>query len=157
WNGPDWSISVEIALYALFFIGCRKFRPGIIQCLILMLVSLPLARFSIIASSAVAFFAGGITYYIFALAQPFRSHGYALAAVSLTVLVWLLFAPLNDKVTSSVLVELIRHSVGDIPARIVEIFCGRVREFVLFPSAIFAFSFLEKSTPAWRWHALGGI
>jgi peptidoglycan/LPS O-acetylase OafA/YrhL len=157
WNGPSWSISVEIALYALFFIACRKFRPGIIQCLVLILVSLPLARFSFIASSAVAFFAGGIAYYIFLMARPFRSGRNAIAAVSLTFFVWLLFAPLNDKVTSSVVVELIRHSAGDILARIVEIFCGRVREFVLFPTAIFAFSFLESSTPAWRWRVLGGI
>jgi peptidoglycan/LPS O-acetylase OafA/YrhL len=27
WNGPSWSISVEIALYVLFFIVCRIFRP----------------------------------------------------------------------------------------------------------------------------------
>jgi peptidoglycan/LPS O-acetylase OafA/YrhL len=33
-NGPVWSVSIEVLAYAVFFIAARSFRPGLAHCLI---------------------------------------------------------------------------------------------------------------------------
>jgi peptidoglycan/LPS O-acetylase OafA/YrhL len=162
WDGPSWSISVEIALYILFFALCRVFRPNGLQALGLMIIALALARFSIIGAAAIAFFSGGLTYSVFIAAQRHKSALGAFVVVGATVLIWVLFAPLmNDKMASS-FVDAVRNIapggiIGDLSSRVAQIFCGRVRELALFPSLIFAAAFLESATPSFRWPMLGGI
>lgn len=162
WNGPSWSISVEVALYILFFVVCRSFRPSARQVTCLIVVALAAARFSIITSSAVAFFCGGLTYYCFLFAQHYRSKFIVLAAIALTILLWTLLARLTDKNSAASFVDAIRNAtpagtISGLASRAAQIFCGRVREFALFPSLIFTFAFLESATPSLGWRALGGI
>ena len=55
-NGPSWSISVEIALYLIFFAVCFVRLHRFLSLLALLLVSWSISRFNIIPSSAIAFF-----------------------------------------------------------------------------------------------------
>lgn len=162
WNGPSWSISTEIALYILFFIACRTFAPRALQATCLMLVAFGLAHFSIITSAAVAFFAGGLTYYGFIAAQRYRSGTAVIVAIALTVLIWECLGPLSDEKTAAPLIDMVRHATpfamfNDFSARLLQIFCGRVRELTLFPSLIFTCAFLESALPTPKWHMLNGV
>jgi len=162
WNGPSWSISVEIALYILFFIACLKSRPHLMQTLFLVAICLAFSRFSIILSSAVAFFCGGSTYYFYVMATRHRTKMSAYTAVGLTIIVWLLMGRLSDSSVESTYVEVVRNALpsgimSDFSARAVEIFCRRVREFALYPTLIFASAFLETCTPSVKWHLLGEV
>jgi peptidoglycan/LPS O-acetylase OafA/YrhL len=162
WNGPSWSISTEIALYILFFLACRTFTPSVLQATCLMLVAFGLAHFSVITSAAVAFFCGGLTYYGFLAAQRYRSRTAVVAAIVLTMLVWNCLGPLSDGKVSTPLIEMVRHATSfaafnDLSSRLLQIFCGRVRELTLFPSLIFTCAFVESALPSPKWHLLNGV
>jgi peptidoglycan/LPS O-acetylase OafA/YrhL len=162
WNGPSWSISVEIALYLAFFIACRFLTPNALQAGLLMLVSFALAHFSPILAGGIAFFTGGLAYYGFRLAQRHRSILIAVFAALATILIWRLAGPLTEGNLAGREADAIRHAfpaaaIGNVFARGFQIFCGRARELALFPSLIFTFACLESSTPKLPWRFLGGI
>jgi peptidoglycan/LPS O-acetylase OafA/YrhL len=64
-NGPIWSVSVEVLVYALFFVVVRLMRPGLSACLGPCLLAiafslLPIAIYAIdLVHCAILFFAGG--------------------------------------------------------------------------------------------------
>jgi peptidoglycan/LPS O-acetylase OafA/YrhL len=162
WNGPSWSISVEIALYLLFFGVCRLLAPNVLQTIGLILASMALAHFSPIAAGGIAFFAGGLTYHGFRRAQRHRTVSAVAIAVLTTILVWRLFGPLTDGDVARRAVESLRNvipsgSIGDFLIRGLLIFCGRARELALFPSLIFTLAFLESATPQLPWHVLAKL
>jgi peptidoglycan/LPS O-acetylase OafA/YrhL len=66
-NGPIWSVSVEIFLYALFFIVCRLNLRRWWHLIGFSLTGLLLSYFNLInlGSGVFCFFLGGISYYIF--------------------------------------------------------------------------------------------
>jgi hypothetical protein len=123
------------------------------------LVTLAAARFSIITSSAVAFFCGGLTYYCFLFAQQYRSRSTVFAALALTFIIWALLARLSDPKFAASVVGTIRNAVpaGTISilcSRAMQILCGRVREFALFPSLISLLRFWSLPRLPWdgeRW------
>lgn len=159
WNGPSWSISVEIALYLLFFAVCRLFTPNVLQTICLILAALALAHFSPIAAGAVAFFAGGLTYHGFRRAQRHRTILAVAIAVLTTILIWRFVGPLTEGDIARGTAESARNIVpsgltGSVLLRGFLIFCGRARELALFPSLIFAFAFLESATPKLPWRGL---
>ncbi len=162
WNGPSWSISVEIALYLIFFAVCRLLAPTVLQTICLILASLALAHFLPIAAGGVAFFAGGLAYHGFKRAQRHRTILAAAIAVLATISIWRLFGPLTDGEVARRTAEAAGRVIpsGPIDSLLLRgflIFCGRARELALFPSLIFTFALLESATPRLPWHALGGI
>lgn len=162
WNGPSWSISVEIALYLLFFAVCRLLAPNVLQTIGLILASMALAHFSSIAAGSIAFFAGGLAYHGFGRAQRHRTVSAVAIAVLTTILIWRLFGPLTEGDVARRAVESLRNvipsgSIDDLLLRGLLIFCGRARELALFPSLIFTFAFLESATPQLPWHVLAKL
>jgi peptidoglycan/LPS O-acetylase OafA/YrhL len=162
WNGPSWSISIEVALYLMFFGVCRLFSPNVLQTICLTLVSLALAHFSPIASGGIAFFAGGLAYYGFRHAQRHRTIAAMAAATLTTILIWRFLGPLTDADIAQRTAESFHNIIPFEPIdglvrRGFLIFCGRARELALFPSLIFTFAFLESATPKLPWHRLAGI
>jgi peptidoglycan/LPS O-acetylase OafA/YrhL len=162
WNGPSWSVSVEIALYIIFFIACRLSRPGLAQAACLAIVALVCARFSIIIDSAVAFFVGGMTYYAYRWAARHGRAWHAATAVAATVLLWLWLAPLSDRGVGQSTVAQLRSALPaglarDLAGRAALVFCDRLRDVVLFPSVIFSFAFLESRTQNLPWRRLSGV
>jgi peptidoglycan/LPS O-acetylase OafA/YrhL len=92
-NAPAWSVSVEIVLYATFFIICRLFGARII-----LLVALTTASFLLvqafdfpIARGLSSFFLGGCIYLIYqsVISLP-RADAIIGRIVGLSVLVWLI-------------------------------------------------------------------
>ncbi len=62
-NGPVWSISAEVAVYAFFFLCLRRFAPGLSLCLAVIVVGLTLQLAGMDAvpvACATYFFAGGL-------------------------------------------------------------------------------------------------
>ena len=162
WNGPSWSISVEIALYLIFFAVCRLLAPTVLQTICLILASLALAHFWPIAAGGIAFFAGGLTYHGFKRAQRRRRIWASALAVAATILIWRLFGSLTDGEVARQTAEAAGRVIpsGPIESLLLRgylIFCGRARELALFPSLIFTFALLESATPRLPWHALGGV
>ncbi len=162
WNGPSWSISIEMALYLLFFAVCRLLAPNVLQTICLILLSLALAHFSPIAAGSIAFFAGGLAYQGFGRAQRHRTILAVAIAVLTTISIWRLFGPLTEGDAARRTAEAVHNIIpfGPIDSLIHRgflIFCGRARELALFPSLIFTFAFLESATPKLPWHILAGI
>jgi peptidoglycan/LPS O-acetylase OafA/YrhL len=162
WNGPSWSISVEIALYLMFFAVCRLLAPNVLQTICLTLAALALAHFSPIAAGSIAFFAGGLAYHGFRRAQRHRTILAVAIAVLTTVVIWRFFGPMTEGDVARRTAESIRHIIpsrptGDLLLRGFLIFCGRARELALFPSLIFTFAFLESATPKLPWHVLAKL
>jgi peptidoglycan/LPS O-acetylase OafA/YrhL len=161
WNEPSWSVSVEIALYILFFLACRMTRPSALQAAVLMVAASVLAQFSIIATSAVGFFGGGLAYYAFLAMHKHRTASAAVIVIAMTFLVWVLLVPLTSEDRASSFVAAVRNAVppgtfGDISELVARKFCNRVNELVLFPSLVFAVTFVESATPFIKWRALSG-
>jgi peptidoglycan/LPS O-acetylase OafA/YrhL len=161
WNGPSWSISVEIALYLLFFISCRLFRPGIVLTVGLMLVAYSFARFSAVPSAALGFFSGGAWYYAYRVVLPRCTWRTALLAAIAAIAAWWMLAPLCDKafaaeVSAEASAFLPGGAIGATMVRLFQIVCGRLLEIVLFPMIILSFALLER-TSAMPWKALSGL
>jgi peptidoglycan/LPS O-acetylase OafA/YrhL len=65
-NGPVWSVSIEVLLYCIFFLVCRikMTRPGfLILFVILGLAFTPINE--LIGGAVFLFFMGGLTYYLY--------------------------------------------------------------------------------------------
>jgi len=66
-NGPSWSISVEMLLYALFFIACRWLPSRVVACALGIAAGVALWNVhEPVARGLVSFFAGGLAYLSFA-------------------------------------------------------------------------------------------
>ncbi|HTN61029.1 MAG TPA: acyltransferase, partial [Devosia sp.] len=63
-NGPEWSVGVEIILYALFFLYCRLLKPGwIIPLLAAVAIGLWVMQTQwALGRGIIGFFAGGVVY-----------------------------------------------------------------------------------------------
>jgi peptidoglycan/LPS O-acetylase OafA/YrhL len=62
-NGPAWSVSVEVLLYAIFFILCRLGLRGFWQALLIAALAIPLLWWSgFIARGLMGFFLGGAAF-----------------------------------------------------------------------------------------------
>jgi peptidoglycan/LPS O-acetylase OafA/YrhL len=138
-NGPSWSISVEVVLYAAFFVLCRFARPGFRTLMAVsvggFLALLPI--YAPLARGIGAFFFGGCVYYLYAYilrtghAAALWRALVALAAGLWAVTAWFLFANI---------------SLGSIP------FLWRVQplfpRFVLFPITVLALALFEAQRGA---------
>lgn len=164
-NGPTWSVSVEIFLYIAFFLACRLVRPSVWQCLALALVAVFLARYSALAAAAVTFFLGGAAFYAYrALAArwtPLRN----LALAALVAGLWMIIPPLIDQNVLPGLLAQLRPMLGDgRPGDLVlqglRVLAERQFEFVLFPATVVALALSEvawRRIP-WAWlHTLGNM
>lgn len=90
-NSPIWSVSVEVVLYAAFFVYCRWLRPRPLPLALLSLLGLTVlyALYPPIGRGVGAFFAGGLVYlaYVRILASP-RAARFARVLAVVTLLAW---------------------------------------------------------------------
>ena len=162
-NGPSWSISVEIFLYIAFFIACRYFRPSVWQCLVLALTGLLLARFSVLANAAVPFFIGGAAYHTYRFLAPRWTPTRAIVLAAIVVLLWAIIPPLiQPGVLDALLARLenLLGAPGKAVSAVVRIFAERQFEFVLFPATVMALALSEavwKRAPWAALHELGNM
>lgn len=95
-NGPVWSVSVEIVLYAIFFALCRLLRPRLgVALAIVVFTLLPGIDFYTHTYEPMlrgirSFFTGGCTYFLFTQLRASRhSQGWARVFSIGTPLLWL--------------------------------------------------------------------
>jgi peptidoglycan/LPS O-acetylase OafA/YrhL len=89
-NGPAWSVSIEILLYILFFAVCRLGMAGPRRALVIAFAAIFLLPFNNpIARGVMGFFLGGATYYFTAWARTRGNAGrIAICAAALALLAW---------------------------------------------------------------------
>lgn len=87
-DGPTWSVSIEVLLYVIFFVICRAGLQRGVHCFLLATMGyLLLTHDEHIARGVIGFFMGGVVY---ALWHRFRSHRHA--AIAARVLTWMVLA-----------------------------------------------------------------
>ena len=60
-NGPTWSISIELLLYIVFFCLCRVVKPKLATLLIMIAIGIAVLRFDeLIGRGIISFFVGGV-------------------------------------------------------------------------------------------------
>ncbi len=88
-NGPVWSISVEVLIYLFFWVYARLCRPNLLTAgaAFLIFYALSIVTHSMVMLCGVFFFAGAGAYGLFALTPPER-RGMAAAAVAVVFVLW---------------------------------------------------------------------
>lgn len=87
-NAPVWSVSIEVVLYAIFFVLLFfRFRSWIGAALLCLAAIVVPEHRGLLADGLAAFFAGGLAYRIYAATMPGRSLGAITMAV---VVLWLI-------------------------------------------------------------------
>lgn len=162
WNGPSWSISVEIAIYGIFFATCRLFRPVFAHSICFMIVMWALAGFSPVASNAVSFFAGGLTFWICRYLAPrwtVSRQGFLLIVLAVA---WLTIPPHLAKESIDSLHQTLSALTGpEGPARLIplgiKLIMQRGYDLILFPVTILALALGECAFKSSRWQVLHGF
>jgi peptidoglycan/LPS O-acetylase OafA/YrhL len=164
-NGPSWSISVEIFLYFAFFAACWFARPSLWQCLALAFAALLVARYSVLADAAATFFLGGASFHVYRTLSARWTPLKSFVLVAIVVGLWALIPPLTQPdILQDRLAQLRpwlgEGRLGDIVETGVLEFAQRQFEFVLFPATVATLALSEivwKRIP-WVWlHELGNM
>jgi len=92
-NGPIWSVSIEVVLYAVFFILCKlKLNGARWSVLMLVLALLLPSQFQLIARGLLSFFMGGLCFHALSKLEDKQESSIALptALITLTTAIILL-------------------------------------------------------------------
>jgi peptidoglycan/LPS O-acetylase OafA/YrhL len=90
-NGPIWSVSVEVLVYAGFFITIRFIRPGLSLCAIIVFVAKILLHFhyQVLVSCVLFFFAGSLTQQLVKrLSAKWQKIGFFCASACLSYIIF---------------------------------------------------------------------
>ena len=69
-NGPEWSVSIEVLMYAVFFVLCRYRFSGVRSALVAVVLGLALYKISpMIGRGLIGFFLGGVVCFVFGWLQ----------------------------------------------------------------------------------------
>jgi len=147
-NGPSWSISVEIALYLIFFAVCFIRLQRFWSLLVLLLVSWSIARFSIIPSAAIAFFAGGLAFYIFTYFENKSNRYWDYIILTTAILLWIVAPYVAGGMSLADKCENFLSGFSMEPPAFVmvalRLFGQRLWELLVFPGTIVALALAER-------------
>jgi len=160
-NGPSWSISVEVFLYIAFFLACRLLRPSIWQCLAFAAAGVLLARFSILAGAAVPFFLGGAACFLYRALRLRWSQAKNFALVAVTIILWIALPFISHPtLLSSVAQSLGGGRVAELVVALLGALGERQFELILFPLTVLSLSLSEIAWKRLPWsslHELGNM
>lgn len=162
WNGPSWSISVEVGLYAIFFLTSRWIKPNAWTCAGWALLGWGTARVSIIFSAALPFFMGALTWYAWRVLKHRWSVSRQWLLLILTGVALSQAERCRDANVSQAIVGSINQLFGQ--SYIAELAhfgmktaLGRVCELVLFPLLILTLALAESLWTKLPWRRLHGF
>ena len=137
-NGPSWSVSVEMILYAVFFLYCAVARPRFVTMLIVALVGfLILGRNGpVLGSSVGSFFLGGCMSVAYGFLS--RGPGSSTASWAVIVSVFALWCVVGLMPWSDLAVTRLVSPPGGAPDLLT---------VLLFPLTILALALLEAELP----------
>jgi peptidoglycan/LPS O-acetylase OafA/YrhL len=161
-NGPIWSVSIEVLLYAMFFAACRGGLRRWWQLALLMLVGVLANRGHgipmnpLLGLGLVAFFAGGLAYYaVETLARLGLAEAGCPASLMVLVAAWSATAAVCGRGVHWAIYNRAfpggrGNAIGDLIAGGLADFDASRSELVVFPLAIAALALAEA-----RWGAIG--
>jgi len=164
-NGPIWSVSVEVFVYALFFACCRLFavRLGTAAAISLAGFALGAVWYAPIGRGIGSFFLGGCTCLVY---QQIVAKGYARRAaiclIPLTVLIWLsaivTIGEMSGLDSISSVGGLLTSKLGTVVIEFGKAF-AKWPQVTLFPSVILVLALVEtnRGTLGKRFAFLGDI
>jgi|GEM_PF-172321 len=154
-NGPVWSVSVEILLYAIFFVACVTGRNRWWDLLLLILAGsiMEMTEFIMLGRGLLSFFAGGLTFKFFAGVLRRRRAPSQLVLWAGLIVLWVVFPMLPrayDGYRHLFGSNLLYHNRDIIGAAILNI-SNLSYALFLFPLTILCFALIEtKSGRSWR-------
>ena len=167
-NGPIWSVSVEVLLYAIFFIICVLRFNRWWYLALFSAFSVVLAHFNLTPTSrgVLSFMIGGIAYHIFSyLWSRGLKRFHVLTLLAMTILLWI-FIPLNRPTTaiyklyeSLPLRESLMFHHKDVAGAFILMFTENSYEILLYPATILTLAVCEafRGTLGKRLAILGNI
>lgn len=167
-NGPVWSISVEVVLYALFFLACRRLprRTGILVALAIAGFAVASATNSPIARGVGSFFLGGCMQAAFvALARSPQRTRLTAWLVAGTALLWLIVYGVASSPAGAGALQSFSSTVAPlIGAQRVDLVVNKLLPrvlpiLVLFPLTILSLALLQAVRPGLckRWSVIGDL
>ena len=108
-NGPFWSVSIELLLYLIFFLFCRFATSLRWPTVIMVLLGLSLRHgHPELMRGMVGFFLGGLAYFSFSWSSSqARSQGWLMGFGALTVLGWVAMANRNSLLRNEAQCDLV--------------------------------------------------
>lgn len=153
YNGPFWSVSVEVMLYLMFFLLCRWKMSHPLVLVLLAIVGLGVLEIlPAIGRGMISFFAGGVAFAFYsAIRRSPRGAHAALGVVMLAALCWVLvlFDFSSGRLSNAVAAFAHSHAPARLQANLPELL-GRIKlqgiAALLFPLTIVALALAET----WR-------
>ena len=146
-NGPVWSVSIEVLLYTLFFVSCRLLPVRVLVLLAISVIGviLPSEHLGLIGRGIRSFFLGGIVFLVYQ--RIFVSHHLANATkwvFWLTIIIWImtLFVLYNPAAISSGSMHL-QERLGRALPWSLEKMANNWLTKVLFPLTVLLLSLME--------------
>ena len=152
-DGPSWSVSIEVMMYVLFFIFCYI---GLIRrTLLLILLAAGVFYFKWIPESIqmgfFCFFTGGITYRIFKLLEERWSEYFFIPLVIGVVFAWMIAS--GNINCAEILAKGEQHTLF---SKVIHFFTYLYPQSILFPLTILLFASSEKKLKR-IWSKIGRI
>jgi peptidoglycan/LPS O-acetylase OafA/YrhL len=159
WNGPSWSISVEMGLYLLFFVCCRFLRPQLWQPLLLIVFTWLLAPRAQVFSAAVPFFAGGVCFFAWQSLRASWTWQRHTLLVAATIAVWLLALNTSDAAFATALGRYVANLAGEASwgsafNLAAQKMSQRQFDVIVFPMTVLMISLSEHILNRFPWHWL---
>jgi peptidoglycan/LPS O-acetylase OafA/YrhL len=151
-NGPNWSVSVEILLYAIFFACCRVLPRRLITATALSAIGYAVLQdvYEPIGRGVGSFFLGGCVFFAYQKISLRQNRDLVTAGiVMLTILVWVLPAtPIYNSVKASLLswhpvIPLIWRFGVSVNLLMHHLFADRWADLIMFPLAILSLALVE--------------
>jgi peptidoglycan/LPS O-acetylase OafA/YrhL len=144
-NGPSWSVSVEVFLYFLFFIICylKLEKKKLLLFLLIPLGAFLQYYYSLIGKGMFTFFLGGLVYYLYVwMMKENRAPKYLPALIIVTVVLWAaMFAEYQFSYLQGIWIKLLHQVMPDKSTETALSLFGQLRNF-FFRVAVSPFTIL---------------
>ncbi len=155
-NGPAWSISIEVLLYAVFFATCWFIKPRPIVALGFVALGLALVdgNWNLISRGLISFHMGAISFFALRALETRLANRGRLAVLAACVAAWCVIPLLTDGRHT---LELVRGLIGadfkihgkDVAAALVLPLAPQLTALILFPLTVLALTLNDS-----RWGTL---
>lgn len=149
-NGPVWSLSVEVVLYAVFFCFCRFTKPRFTVLLVIAIAAIVLRNhfYYPIDKGIRSFFLGGCAFYLFRrISLQSHERTAALIIVPLTIALWvatIVSVYFGFSVVASLKSELHNTPILWRAIPVIDHLPPVFVEAILFPCTILSLALIEK-------------
>lgn len=149
-NGPIWSVSVEVLLYVAFFILCSRGAARIPMLIFLVLLGMGVAKVSPeIGRGIVSFFAGGIAFHVYNWLRQSPTGNRLIPTlwlVAAAAWVWVILefqSGLPSKISADILGHMLPQPGQDLVIKLANKVWMYATSVLLFPMTIISLALIE--------------